>query len=80
MTYMISETPNQTRQNDIGVNTLANQTIVHTLTDQPENLSSRKLWSLLTEYALTQQDAQRIKQELVKRKHLSLFDRRSTPH
>lgn len=64
MTYLINNPIKGTAQNELVAN----------------NLSSRKLWSLLTEASLNPQDAKQVKEELAKRKHLSLFERRSAPH
>lgn len=77
MTYLVTDLANEAVKNDVRVNTLSKHALTETLTDQPENLSSRRLWTLLTEHTLTQEAANRIKAELVKRKHLSLFEERS---
>lgn len=75
MTYLTNNTANEDSQTDIKISNFCKSNLPQALRDQPENLSSRKLWSLLTESILAPQDAERVKQELTKRKHLSLFDR-----
>lgn len=79
MTYLTNNIVNKQSQTDIELSHFCKGNLPQVRLEQPENLSSRKLWSLLTESDLIPQDAERVREELTKRKHLSLFDR-STSH